>query len=190
MPSCASAPVIIMIGFLLFDNTSQINWRDVREALPVYMCTVICAFSYSVLYGLFFGIVVHIAINLLTSSFDDIIVKPIKYIRKCLKWIMFCDEDFTEEDETIHPDSIALSQLVNTDLNHEELLCVQTAAESYSSFEKSAIKTICSDEDISSSIQKSILANTSSLKYSKHYSFSQSTSQPELSLQLPRSPKI
>ena len=63
IPICANAPVIVMIGFLLFENTAQIDWRNVKQALPVYITTIFCAFSYSILYGVLFGIFIYVSLH-------------------------------------------------------------------------------------------------------------------------------
>lgn len=173
MPSCASSSVIIMIGFLLFDNTSQINWRDVKEALPVYMCTIICAFSYSILYGMFFGVAVYIAIHLLTSSFEDIFIKPVAYIRKKVRSIFFCEVD-KSEGEHILPEPLHFLDDHSSELQDGQQFIVRDISDvsvAYNSFDcgigKKDLRPSVSDDELSSNIH---LASTSSLKYSKSFS--------------------
>ena len=49
-----------MVGLLLFENTRKVDWRTIKEALPVFITAIFCAFTYSILYGVTYGIIAHL----------------------------------------------------------------------------------------------------------------------------------
>ena len=60
IPLAGTGPVLLMVGLLLFENTRKVDWRTIKEALPVFVTAIFCAFTYSILYGVTYGIIAHL----------------------------------------------------------------------------------------------------------------------------------
>lgn len=51
IPSAATGPLLIVIGILLFNNVSRINWRSIKEAAPAFIVLFYIPFTYSIIQG-------------------------------------------------------------------------------------------------------------------------------------------
>ena len=170
IPICANAPVIVMIGFLLFENTAQIDWRDVKQALPVYITTIFCAFSYSILYGVLFGIFMFVALHVLTSDVKETKDFFLKVCSYCNPWRNDASRIGSSLFSTVPStyDNLNSTNEVVFDLSEDDMKNVGVVA-GYSSFDSmKKIQESISADDLG--IEKSIIAN-SVLKYIRKDSF-------------------
>ncbi|KAJ2304076.1 hypothetical protein IWW55_002601 [Coemansia sp. RSA 2706] len=62
-PPWATGPALIIVGSMMMQNVTQINWRYVGDALPAFITIIMIPFGYSIGYGLIAGIGSFIAIN-------------------------------------------------------------------------------------------------------------------------------
>ncbi|KAJ1726254.1 hypothetical protein LPJ61_005315 [Coemansia biformis] len=62
-PPWATGPALIMVGSMMMQNVTQINWSYLGDALPAFVTIILIPFSYSIGYGLIAGIGTFIAIN-------------------------------------------------------------------------------------------------------------------------------
>lgn len=77
IPSFATAPALIMVGFLMMKGSAkEIDWDDFGEAIPAFMVIIMMPFAYSIATGIAYGFVTYTLINLI---FGD---------RKKVNWIM------------------------------------------------------------------------------------------------------
>ena len=67
IPAFATAPALVMVGFLMVSSVSQIDFRNLPEAIPAYMCIIAMPFAYSISEGISFGIVSYVLVNTLTG---------------------------------------------------------------------------------------------------------------------------
>ena len=56
VPPAATSPVLVFIGVLMMGQVCDIEWNNIRIALPAYMTIVTMPFTYSISNGLFFGL--------------------------------------------------------------------------------------------------------------------------------------
>jgi adenine/guanine/hypoxanthine permease len=52
VPAAATSPVLVMIGVILFQNVSRIDWRNVTHAAPAYVVLFYIPFTYSIIQGM------------------------------------------------------------------------------------------------------------------------------------------
>lgn len=80
IPSFATAPALIMVGFLMFGAITDIRFSDdnVTEAIPAYLCIIAMPLFYSISEGIGIGIISYVLLNALTGKAKD--VKPLMYI--------------------------------------------------------------------------------------------------------------
>ena len=67
VPSFATAPALIVVGYLMLSSVADIDWRDVGEGVPAFITLAWMPFTYSISDGIMFGIISYTAINLLSG---------------------------------------------------------------------------------------------------------------------------
>lgn len=68
IPSFATAPALILVGFLMFSSITEISFQDFSETIPAYIAIIAMPFCYSISEGISFGIVSYVVMNLLTGK--------------------------------------------------------------------------------------------------------------------------
>ena len=67
IPAFATAPALIIVGFLMFTAVTGIDFNDPTEAIPCYFTIIAMPFAYSIAEGISFGTITYTLINLLTG---------------------------------------------------------------------------------------------------------------------------
>ncbi|KAJ2500496.1 hypothetical protein GGH96_002644 [Coemansia sp. RSA 1972] len=62
-PPWATGPALIVVGSMMMQGVTQINWRYVGDALPAFITIILIPFGYSIGYGLIAGIGSFVFIN-------------------------------------------------------------------------------------------------------------------------------
>jgi AGZA family xanthine/uracil permease-like MFS transporter len=63
VPSEACAPVLVLVGFLMMTQITEVDWTDVELALPAFFMITLMAFTYSITVGIGFGFLVYILVK-------------------------------------------------------------------------------------------------------------------------------
>lgn len=64
IPSFATAPALIMVGFYMLGSILKISFDDMAEAIPAYICIIAMPFFYSISDGIFMGVISYVLLNL------------------------------------------------------------------------------------------------------------------------------
>ena len=64
VPSFATAPALIFVGFLMLESILKVDYENITEALPAYIACIAMPFCYSISTGISFGIISYAVINL------------------------------------------------------------------------------------------------------------------------------
>ena len=72
IPSFATAPALIVVGFLMMQQVTKIDWTDLTEAIPCFCCITMMGFAYSISDGIAFGIISYTILKLLTGKYKDL----------------------------------------------------------------------------------------------------------------------
>ncbi len=72
IPSFATAPALIVVGFLMMQQVTKIDWTDLTEAIPCFCCITMMGFAYSISDGIAFGIVSFTILKLMTGKAKDL----------------------------------------------------------------------------------------------------------------------
>lgn len=80
IPSFATAPALIVVGFMMLSSILKVNFDDYSDAIPAYLCIIAMPFTYSISDGICFGIISYVIINLLTGKAKEKKIHPILYI--------------------------------------------------------------------------------------------------------------
>ena len=79
IPAFATAPALIIVGFLMMQQVAKINWTDdVLTAVPAYITIFSMAFMYSISEGICFGVISYTLLHVFTGKGRD--VTPLMYI--------------------------------------------------------------------------------------------------------------
>ncbi len=63
IPSFATAPALVFVGFLMIESLFKVDYQDAPEAIPAFLATIMMPFAYSISEGIAFGIVSYVLIN-------------------------------------------------------------------------------------------------------------------------------
>ena len=89
IPSFATAPALIIVGFYMLGNVMKINFEDASEGIPAFICIAAMPFFYSISEGISMGIISYMIINLLSGKKDKLsIVMYILTILFILKYFL------------------------------------------------------------------------------------------------------
>lgn len=72
IPSFATAPALIVVGFLMFSSVVNINMGDLSEAIPAYIAIIAMPFAYSISEGISFGTISYVVLNVLCGKREKI----------------------------------------------------------------------------------------------------------------------
>ncbi len=80
IPSFATAPALIMVGFLMVSSVTEIRFDDdnLAEAIPAYIAIIAMPLCYSISEGISLGIISYVVLNLCTGKAKKI--TPLMYV--------------------------------------------------------------------------------------------------------------
>jgi len=72
VPAYATAPTLILVGFLLISGVRSVCWHDVSTALPVFLIMVMIPFTFSISKGIGCGFIAYVLLKLLAGKKDEV----------------------------------------------------------------------------------------------------------------------
>ncbi|MBA2529432.1 MAG: NCS2 family permease [Euzebyales bacterium] len=72
IPPEATAPALVLVGFLMLSVTRELEWDDYTVAIPAFLTMVTMPFTYSITDGIGAGFVSYTVIKLATGRFRDV----------------------------------------------------------------------------------------------------------------------
>lgn len=68
IPSFATAPALVIVGYLMLTSVTKIDFSDVTEAIPCFIAIIAMPFLYSISDGISMGIISYVVINVATGK--------------------------------------------------------------------------------------------------------------------------
>ena len=68
IPSFATAPALVVVGFMMMTTVTKIDFSDYTEAIPSYICIIAMPFMYSISEGIAMGVISYVIMNVLTGN--------------------------------------------------------------------------------------------------------------------------
>src|SRR5690606_19470952 len=68
----AAVPALVPVGFLMLQQVTEIDWRDVELAIPAFLTIVVMPFTYSISAGIGAGFISFVLIKLVVGKVKDI----------------------------------------------------------------------------------------------------------------------
>ncbi len=80
IPSFATAPALIMVGFLMFSGITELKFDDdkLTETIPAYLAILAMPLFYSISEGISIGIISYVVLNVVTGKAKK--VTPLMYV--------------------------------------------------------------------------------------------------------------
>lgn len=80
IPSFAIAPALIIVGFYMMGSVAKIDFEDMGDAIPAFLCIIAMPLAYSISEGISIGIISWTLINLLTGKAKEKKISLLMYI--------------------------------------------------------------------------------------------------------------
>ena len=80
IPSFATAPALIIVGFLMISSVLKIDFNDFTEAIPSYIAIIAMPFMYSISEGIAMGVISYVVINVVTGHAKDKKISLLMYV--------------------------------------------------------------------------------------------------------------
>ena len=78
VPGFATAPALIFVGFLMVTTVISIDFTDMTEAIPAYLCMLAMPLMYSISEGIAIGVISYVVINVICGKAKKI--TPLMYV--------------------------------------------------------------------------------------------------------------
>ena len=80
IPSFATAPALVVVGFLMMTSVTKVDFSDFTEAIPSYIAIIAMPFMYSISEGIAMGVISYVFINVVTGNAKKKKISLLMYI--------------------------------------------------------------------------------------------------------------
>ena len=80
IPSFATAPALIVVGFYMVNQVGNIDFTDFAEGIPAFICIAAMPFFYSISEGISMGVISYVVLNLVSGKEKDKKISVVMYI--------------------------------------------------------------------------------------------------------------
>ncbi|MCL2873809.1 MAG: NCS2 family permease [Defluviitaleaceae bacterium] len=72
IPVFATAPTLVIVGFLMMQNVVKIDFSDLTEGIPAFIAIIMMPLTYNIAEGIIFGVLSYVILKLATGKHKDI----------------------------------------------------------------------------------------------------------------------
>ncbi len=80
IPSFATAPALIIVGFYMMGSVAKIDFEDMTDAIPAFLCIIAMPLAYSISEGIAIGVISWTLLCLLTGKTKEKKVSLLMYV--------------------------------------------------------------------------------------------------------------
>ena len=80
IPSFATAPALIIVGFLMVSSILKVDFDNLFDAIPAYIAMIAMPFMYSISEGIAMGVISYVVINIFGGAERRKTISPVMYI--------------------------------------------------------------------------------------------------------------
>lgn len=80
IPSFATAPALIIVGFYMMGSVIKIDFNDMTDAIPAFLCIIAMPLAYSISEGISIGVIFWTIINLITGKAKEKKISALMYV--------------------------------------------------------------------------------------------------------------
>ncbi|HTL29809.1 MAG TPA: NCS2 family permease [Tepidisphaeraceae bacterium] len=77
VPGAATAPALILVGFLMMAQIAKIDFNDLQNAIPAFITLIAIPLTYSIAHGIGYGFIAFVVNKLVSGNFRE--VHPVMY---------------------------------------------------------------------------------------------------------------
>ncbi len=79
IPSFATAPALVVVGFMMITTVFRIDFDDMSEAIPAFVAMIVMPFMYSISEGIALGVISYVLIQIVSGKVRE----------KKVHWLMY-----------------------------------------------------------------------------------------------------
>ena len=72
IPAAATAPILIILGLMMFKSVTELDLEDMSEAIPGFITIILMPLAYSIADGILIGIISYVIINTICGNFKKL----------------------------------------------------------------------------------------------------------------------
>ena len=72
IPAAATAPILIILGLMMFKSVTELDLEDMSEAIPAFITIILMPLAYSIADGILIGIISYVVINTICGNFKKL----------------------------------------------------------------------------------------------------------------------
>ncbi|WP_010253743.1 NCS2 family permease [Treponema primitia] len=72
VPGAATAPALILVGYLMMRSVTDINFSDPTEGIPAFITIIMMPFAYSIAEGIVYGLLSYVLLKTATGKYKEI----------------------------------------------------------------------------------------------------------------------
>ncbi|AGB40320.1 permease [Halobacteroides halobius DSM 5150] len=72
VPAAATAPALIIVGSIMLENVTEIDWENIAEALPGFVTIIAMPFTYSIATGISLGFILYPIMKFFHGEGDEV----------------------------------------------------------------------------------------------------------------------
>lgn len=80
VPSFATAPALIVVGFMMTASILKVDFEDLADAIPAFLCFLAIPFLYSISEGIALGVISYVVIHAVTGRENRRKISPAMYV--------------------------------------------------------------------------------------------------------------
>ena len=84
IPSFATAPALVVVGFYMLSNVVNIDFTDFTEGIPCFICIAAMPFFYSISEGISMGVISYVVLNLISGKAKEKKMSVLMYVLAAL----------------------------------------------------------------------------------------------------------
>ena len=78
IPSAATAPALVIVGLLMAEQIKNVDFDDLSESIPAFVCMLMMPLTYSISNGILIGMITYVLMNMICGKFKKL--SPAMYI--------------------------------------------------------------------------------------------------------------
>ena len=80
IPSFAIAPALVIVGFYMMGSVAKIDFTDMTDAIPAFLCIIAMPLAYSISEGIAIGVISWTLVNLITGKAKEKKISILMYV--------------------------------------------------------------------------------------------------------------
>ncbi|MGN6727855.1 MAG: NCS2 family permease [Tepidisphaeraceae bacterium] len=78
IPACATAPALILVGFLMMTHVADIQFKDYEHAIPAFITILMIPLTFSIAHGIGYGFIAQVVLSIFNGNARR--VHPLLYV--------------------------------------------------------------------------------------------------------------